>query len=375
MDANAIKEYGLSIGYSRVGITSTASLAGYVDEVESRGDKYEIFGITLFNPLKGALPREIMPEARSVIVLIWDYFQVDFPESLQKMIGKVYMARCYNSPPGTVAHARLGMMKDFLVGQGFAADAEIPVPARWAAAQAGVATYGRNNFAYVEGIGSYVLVNTIVVDRELEYDEPTMDCKCPPNCRICMDACPTGAIYEPFRLDPARCIGFNNWTRQDGRGKISSFIPHELRAPIGSHVHGCDVCQDACPRNRKKLKQSKAADGFVERIAPDLTLPAILNMTDDFYERRIKPIMYNYIKEKRYFIRNAAIAMGNSGDETYVDDLAAAAVSPDGMIREYATWALGEIGGKRARQVLAARLSQEPDEGVRLVIEQALGQR
>ncbi len=372
MRSSDIKEYGLNIGYSKVGITSADCFTEYLDEVVSRGDQYDILNFTTTNPVHGATPKNIMPEAKSVIVLIWDYFQNDFPEELTKMIGKIYLARCYNPLPGMLAHSRLQLMKDYLSNNGCMVNSTIGIPARWAAAQAGVATFGRNNFAYADDAGSYIVINTIVVDMELDYDKPTMESKCPANCRACINACPTKAIYEPFKLDPKKCIAFNNWMTQDGRGSISSFIPYELREAIGCKIHGCDICQDVCPLNQNKLKTPKSADKYITQIAKDVTLPAILNMTDDYYVNRIKPIMYNYIKDKRYFIRNAAIAMGNSKNMDYVKDLEIALMNPDEMIREYAAWALGKIGGKQSRRILESRVVNESSEQVKQAIIQAL---
>ena len=373
MTSNDIKEYALNIGFSGVGITSADGFPGYVDEVRSRGDKYDIFNFTTTNPVRGALPRETMPEAKSIVVLIWDYFQNDFSEELTKMIGRIYLARCYNPPAGMLMHSRLQLMKSFLSDRGFTVNSDIGIPARWAAAQAGVTTFGRNNFAYADSIGSYIVIYTIVVDKELDYDAPTMESKCPPNCKTCMNACPTKAIYEPFKLDPKRCIGFSNWMTQEGRGSISTSIPHELREQIGCKIHGCDICQDVCPRNRKKLKSEKPADRYIEQIGADITLPAILNMTDEFFAERIRPVMYNYIKDKRYFMRNAAIAIGNSKDERYVEDLEIALSNSDEMVWEHAAWALGKIGGGRAKSVLERQLARETQNSpVRQSIESAL---
>jgi epoxyqueuosine reductase len=303
-----------------------------------------------------------------------DYYNYDFPDALKNMIGKIYLARCYNPPTGYIEHSRLQLMKDFLSQNGCMVNSDIFVPARWAAAQAGVANFGKNNFVYVDDVGSYVIINTIVVDSELEYDQPTMENKCPPNCRLCINSCPTKALYEPFKLDPKKCIAFNNFVTQDGRGSVSSFIPDELRNLIGSKIHGCDVCQDVCPRNQKKLKQPKATDRYLEQVEPDITLSAILNMSDDYFEHRIRPIVYNYINDKRYFIRNAAIAIGNSRDVNYVNDLEIAIDNPDTMIREYVVWALGEIGGKNARNILEEKLLKDTSEDVRKAIVKALAQ-
>ncbi|AFV02237.1 Epoxyqueuosine (oQ) reductase QueG [Dehalobacter sp. DCA] len=372
MISKDIKEYGLSIGYTKVGITSADNFTEYVAEVVSRGDKYDILNFTTTNPVHGATPKNIMQEAKSVIVLIWDYFQNDFPEELKKMIGKIYLARCYNPLPGTIAYSRLQLMKSYLSNNGCMVNSDIGIPARWAAAQAGVTTFGKNNFAYVDDAGSYIVISAIVVDMEMDYDQPTMESKCPPNCKACINACPTKAIYEPFKLDPKKCISFNNWMTQDGRGSISAFIPYELRETIGCKIHECDICQDICPLNQKKLKTPKAVDRYIEQIGQDITLPAILNMTDEFFTNRIKPIMYNYIKDKRYFMRNAAVAMGNSKDQKYVKDLEIALVNPDEMIREYSAWALGKMGGQDSRSVLESRLANESSDNVKKAIKQAL---
>lgn len=344
--AKEIKEYGYSLGYSKVGICSAEGFPDYIREVESRGDAFDILNYTTTNPIKDALPKTKMPDAKSILVLVWDYFQCEYPESLKQIMGKAYLSRSYGPQAGSIAHARLELMKAFLEANGCKADSSIGLPARWAGAAAGVTTFGKNNFAYAEGCGSYIILYTIVVDRIFDYDTPTMDCPCPPNCHICMDACPTQALYEPFHLNPKRCISFFNWMTQEGKGDISTHIPEEVREKIGCHVHGCDVCQDACPRNQAKLKMPKKMDAYTAELAKDITLPALLHMDEAFYESRIKPIMYNYIRGIRYFRRNAAIAMGNLGDAAFLPELEQERENPDEMIREAVAWAIRRITEK-----------------------------
>lgn len=344
MYAKDIKEYGYSLGYSKVGICSAEGFPDYVKEVESRGDEFDILNFTTTNPLKDAMPKTKMPDAKSVIVLVWDYYQMEYPESLKAIMGKAYLSRSYGPQSGSIAHARLELMKKYLQENGCKVDASIGLPARWAGAAAGVTTFGRNNFAYAEGCGSYIIIYTIVIDKELEYDTPTMECPCPPGCHACIDACPMGAIYAPFHLNPKKCISFNNWMTQEGKG--TTHIPEEIREKMGCHIHGCDICQDVCPRNQAKLKEPKKMDPYTAELAKDITLPALLHMDEAFYESRVKPIMYNYIRGIRYFRRNAAIAMGNLGEEAFLPELAKAKDDPDDMVREAVTWAMQKINEK-----------------------------
>jgi len=236
-----------------------------------------------------------------------------------------------------------------------------------------VTTFGKNTFSYADGIGSFIVIHAMVIDRELEYDRPTMECKCPPGCTACMDACPTQAIYEPFKLNPRRCIAFHAWMTQEGRGfGISTYIPHEVREKMGTHVHGCDICQEACPRNQAKLKAKLPKDAFLEELARDFTLPAMLRMSDEFFETKVQPIMYNYIKERKYFQRNAAIALGNTGDPSFIPDLEVAMNDPEELVRAHAAWALGKMGEGSAKQILASCLDRESSAKVKEEIELAL---
>ena len=367
-----IKDFALDIGYNHVGITSADSFSDHIDEVQSRGAIYDFYLEDPRQLLKGAQPKKSMPSAKSIISMTWDYWQKDFPESLLGKIGRIYQARCYMAPPHRINGARYQLMLDFLEKMGCEIGRGIFVPERRAAARAGVTTFGMNNFAYAKKIGSFVLLSSIVVDKELEYDTPTYKVKCPKDCTACMDACPTGAIYEPLKLDPRRCIAFNAWWTQDGRPCVTSYIPPAIREKMGTCVHGCDVCQEACPRNAAKLKAKFPEDPFLVRLAEEFSLPKMLEMSDLFYEKTVHPIMYNYINDKKYFQRNAAIALGNMGDPDHIPVLDRAMEAPEDLVRGYAAWALGRIGGGKARAVLESRLKREKSNFAITEIKEAL---
>ena len=367
-----IKDFALDIGYNDVGITSADDFADHITEVQSRGAIYDFYLEDPRQFLKGAQPKKTMPSAKSIISLVWDYSQKAFPESLLGKIGRIYLARCYNAPPHRINGARYRLMLDFLERKGCEIGRGISVPERRAGARAGITTFGRNNFAYLRKSGSFILLSSIVIDKELDYDTPTCSIECPKDCTACMDACPTGAIYEPLKLDPRRCIAFNAWWTQDGRPCVTSFIPPEIREKMGTRVHGCDVCQEACPRNSAKLKAKLPEDPFLVQLAEEFSLSKMLEMSDPFYEKTVLPIMYNYIQDKKYFQRNAAIALGNTGDPDHVPLLGQAMENPEILVRGYAAWALGRIGGRKARSILESRLQREDSEHVKTEIKAAL---
>jgi epoxyqueuosine reductase len=369
-----IKEFALDLGYTAVGITSAEGFPDYASELQSRPQMYTWFIEGPRQPLRGAEPRSLMPAARSIVSVVYDYGRTAFPEKLVGKIGRLYLARCYNAPPHRIHGARRRLMQEFLEKRGCDIGLNVVVPERMTAARAGVATYGRNTFSYAGDSGSFIVLTSFVVDAELEIDPPTMETGCPTKCRACMDACPTAAIYEPLRMDPRRCIAFNTFTTQESSGGgITSHIPVEIREKMGSWIHGCDLCQQACPRNRKSIEAVKPADPFLETLAEAFDLRKVLRADEAFFGRVIQPLMYNYLKEKRHFQRNAAIALGNTRDPQYLPDLAGAMDDPEPLVRAYAAWAIGRIGGGEAKAQLEAASKREMVRPVQQEILAALG--
>lgn len=368
-----IKDFGLDLGYSKVGITTADSFPSYIAELKARSKMYAWYIEGSFQPIKGADPKSIMPSAKSTVAVVYDGSKESFPEKLVGKIGRLYQARCYLTPRHRINGARRQLMREFLEKNGCEVAQRLVLPERLAAARAGIVTYGKNTFAFADGIGSFILMTAFVVNAELDYDEPTIREDCPPKCTACIDVCPTGSLYEPLKMDPRRCIAYNCFMTQDGypAGTTSNISP-EIRDKMGSWIHGCDICQEVCPRNQKRLKTKLPPNEFLVKIAEDFELIKLLNLTDEFYIKRVQPLMYNYIREKKYFQRNAAIALGNTGDPAYIPDLAQAMQDSEELVRGYAAWALGKIGGSQAKQILEASLARETADSARKEIEAAL---
>lgn len=133
---------------------------------------------------------------------------------------------------------------------------------------------------------------------------------------------------------------------------ITDSIPRDMRAHMDGMVHGCDLCQEACPRNQAKVKAKYPDDEFLRRIGRDFDLVRLLHLDDEFYRTRVRPIMYNYVVEKRFFQRNAAVALGNTKDPAFLPELRKELSHQDETVREHVVWAMGSIGGEDAVAML-----------------------
>ena len=167
-----IKEKALELGYARVGIAPAARYPELLEELGQR-DGYERWkGDTSPFPTM-ADPFSVMPEAKSIISLVWSYGAVDYPETLLRHVARTYLSRSYCPPRDTSHGIRLTEFEDYLEAQGLRivrAMNNMQTADRLTAARAGVVTFGRNNFAYAGDCGSFITLVSILTDAELECD-------------------------------------------------------------------------------------------------------------------------------------------------------------------------------------------------------------
>ena len=331
-----IKMKALELGFSRVGITTTDEFAEHAHELSSRPD----YAAWVNTPETGRLidgcrPREFYPEGQSIICTVYGFGDVLYPEELTPYVGRTYLSRSYSPLADSACGIRENAFKAYIQSLGISRyEGDVDLPKRMACARAGIITFGRNNFAFTKEDGSFIILYAFLVDAALEYDEPTMTCDCPPKCRECIKACPTQAIQSERRLLPMNCVLMNN---------ILGAPNPALHEKLGTKIHGCDECQLACPRNKKVLEKMSRRDWFLETLKKDFDLEKILLLDDAYYADMVRPIMYNYIQDMDIFRRNAAVALGNTGNPSHIPALEKAMENSNPWVVEAVQWAIERL--------------------------------
>lgn len=241
-----------------------------------------------------------------------------------------------------------------------------PLVERELARLAGLGWSGENCSLITPAGGSYTALGTILLDRALEPGAPLpQSCR---GCGRCREACPTGALREPFIIDPHRCLSYIT--------QAPGVVPAAMRPLMGARLYGCDLCQEVCPHNRELPALPREPDqpaSFPFFPAHPLLEP-ILQMTRKEFDRTIGLTAAGW-RGKSTLQRNAVIALGNSGDRDAVPALAHHLKRDSRpLLRLHAAWALGRLGGSSARRSLELQLHRESEPAVIEEMRRALEQ-
>ena len=310
-------------------------------------------------------PRRMVPGAQTAICLGMDYYQPTSaaPDPLRGRIACYARGDDYHD----IVKKCLAALWEFVLaeageqtkGRYFVDTA--PVLERELAQRAGLGWWGKNTCLIDKRRGSYFFLAEIITDLELDYDEPAPD-HCG-TCTRCLDACPTDAFPEPYVLDAQRCISYLNI-------ELKGSIPRDLRQGMGQWIFGCDICQEVCPWNRK----AEPAPEPAYKSRADLDSPSLLDLIQ--LDRAAFNALFrrNPVKrpKRRGFLRNVAVALGNSGMQDAVPALINALDDEEPLVRGHVAWALGQLGGDEAKGALKRRLGMEDDAEVRGELKDAL---
>lgn len=280
-------------------------------------------------------PREVLPGAKSIIVVALNYYQ-DAPEPPSSHPARGTIAQyAHGDDYHAVLDGKLTDLCHYLETCGGIqkcyADTGPILERDWATA-AGLGWNGKSTVQIHPRLGCYFFLAEILTTLPLVPDPPMAD-HCG-KCTRCITACPTAAITGPHQLDARRCISYLTIEHKGS-------IPHEFRRAIGGRIYGCDDCLAACPWNR--FAQASRESAFAARpFVHQWPLRDFLSLTDAAFLTLFRHSPIRRIKRPA-FLRNVCIALGNTGHPEDLPALRTAAMSPDPLIAESAQWAISEL--------------------------------
>ena len=279
-------------------------------------------------------PQQVLPGARSVVVLGMNYWNAEVGKPNAEPKGRIAQY-AWGDDYHDVIEKKLYVLDEWLIARGGRQRCYVdtgPVLERDIAAVAGAGWQGKSTMLIHPKFGTWLFLSEILTTLEFPPDVPMAD-HCG-KCTRCIVACPTGAITAPRQLDARRCISY---LTIENKGSI----PEEFRTAIGDRIYGCDECLTACPWNR--FAQASRESAFAAReYVHGWALRDFLALDDDAFRQLFRKSPIKRIK-RRGFLRNVCVALGNIGTREDLPALEKAALDPEPLIAEHAQWALTHI--------------------------------
>ena len=243
----ALKEESLRLGFDLVGATPAVAPLGFDRLRQWLADGYS-GQMRYFEDRLAAYrhPDQLLDGVKSLLMLAVNYRTAEPAEAgaEQARVSRYAWGADYHE----VIRRRLHKLADFhrhltpAAGVRGVVDTA-PLLERQFGQLAGLGWIGKNTMLINERFGSWLFLAALLSTEEMAYDQPSVADRCG-SCRSCLDACPTGALVEPHRLDARKCISYLTI-------ELRGPIPPEFRAVCGNRLFGCDACQEACPWNRR----------------------------------------------------------------------------------------------------------------------------
>ena len=281
----SIKQKAFEVGFQKVGIVTAEPLEGEGDKLSqwlARGFQGEMAWMKR-EPEKRSDPRILFPPVKSVIVVALNYY-TPYKHGNDPNAGKI-SRYAWGDDYHDVLKEKLSELLDWIKTRDAAAEGKIcvdtaPIMDKAWAVRAGIGWLGKHSNVITKDYGSWVFIGEILLNIELEYDVEIVSDHCG-SCTMCLDACPTSAIVEPYVVDSRKCISYATIELR------SENLPTEIENHLEGWLYGCDICQDVCPWNRFEKPSGEA--GFEPRQGETSTdLDKILSLTPEQYAERFR---------------------------------------------------------------------------------------
>jgi len=372
MDISKLKqeviEYSEKIGIDEIGFASADVFSELKGRLHAQEKLNYASGFEKGTVQERTEPRRLMNEAASIISIALAYpSRIPSPPKSKKGERRgIFCRASWGLDYHHVLRDRLEKLMEYI--QEIVPDVQYKIMVdtgelsdRAVAERAGIGFSGKNTLLITEKYGSYVYLGEVITNLPFIPDSPVED-SCG-DCRICLDACPTGALVQGGQLNAQKCLAFQTQTKD--------FLPDVFRDKIGTRLYGCDTCQAVCPRNKGiDFHLHKEFEPEPEVAKPLLT--PMLRISNRSFRTKFGHIS-GFWRGKNPLQRNAILALAHYKDESAVDELIAVMredVRP--VIRGTAAWSLGKIGTKEAISAIKKALEKETDERVIVEMEKGL---
>ena len=290
----AIAQKALELGFSKVGITKADSGIESERLQDWLALGYQADMDWMANPKRQDIT-QVMAGVKSVICVALNYY-TPHQHSQDSQVGKISRygwGRDYHK----VLTKKLKALATWLEAQGNNIQARYyvdtgPIAEKAFAQRAGIGWIGKHSNVITREYGSWLFLGEVLTNLELEPDHPhTEHCG---TCTRCIDACPTGAIAQPFVVDANRCIAYHTIENK------AAEIPEAIAASLQNWVAGCDICQDVCPWNHRFAQETLEADfqPFIHNVDPKLE--DLANMTEETWDQHFTGSALRRIKRDRW---------------------------------------------------------------------------
>ncbi|MBX7056186.1 MAG: tRNA epoxyqueuosine(34) reductase QueG [Pyrinomonadaceae bacterium] len=277
-----IKQFAIDAGFDRVSIVPAVRLDDEAERLSEWLDAgyHASMDWIAREPQRRADPREIFPAARSVVVVLKNYY-TDHRHTSPGKISRYAWGDDYHDVVGSGLRTMLERIRlEVPEIEGKVCVDTAPMMDKAWAVRAGLGWIGKHSNVITRDLGSWVFIGELILDLELEYDSGLVEDHCG-TCTACLDACPTSAIVEPYIVDSVKCISY---ATIEYRGDQ---IPPEVSSHLDGWLYGCDICQDVCPWNRFEKPTSDVR--FEPRLGQTSVEPnGILEMEHPEYVERFR---------------------------------------------------------------------------------------
>ncbi|MEO6051001.1 MAG: tRNA epoxyqueuosine(34) reductase QueG [Pyrinomonadaceae bacterium] len=283
--AEKIKQKASEIGFQKIGIVPAEPLLDegtHLHDWLGRGFQGEMAWMEREPEIRSD-PRLLFPNAKSVIVVALNYFT---KQEHDNDFDKGKLSRyAWGDDYHDIVREKLSELLTWIKTENPSAEGKIcvdtaPMMDKAWAGRAGLGWLGKHTNLITKEIGSWVFIGEILLNLELDYETETVEDHCG-TCTACLDACPTGAIVEPYVVDSRKCISYATIELRD------ETLPTEVANHLEGWLYGCDICQDVCPWNR--FEQPTEESRFEPRRGEtSLDLEAVAEMDHDDYLERFR---------------------------------------------------------------------------------------